>query len=397
VLLGIVDDITDQVEARETINTLHQLSYDLITITDLQTLIDHAVPQLHEIIDFQRAALMLTEEGKDTLTIYGYTSPTLPPELVVHQVPVDNWPSLRAVLNKRETSYIPDMQASEIIQAELDGMKLRQWAASLKTSRSWLSLPLLASGRIIGLLNLLHNQADYFDANDIELAQTFANQFAVAIDNIHLNEQTRQTAAAGERSRIARELHDSVTQTLFSASVLAEATPRLWDKDQDIARKNMEKLSKLIRGALAEMRSLLIELRSDTGPDQSLVQLLNALVEGARARSNMTVDMTVEGDFDPPPEVTMTFYRIAQEALNNVIRHAVAARVEVTLVRNPSHVELYVKDDGQGFDPRAIPDGHLGISIMAERAKKIGGVFLILSQAGHGTEVKVSWSDPEDG
>jgi signal transduction histidine kinase len=371
------------------------MSYDLITITDLQTLIDHAVPLLHEIIDFQRAALMLLEEGRDLLTIYAYTTPMLPPELVVHQVPVDSWPSLRAVLNRRETSYIPDMQASEIIQAELDGMKLRQWAASLKTSRSWLSLPLLAGGRIIGLLNLLHDQGNYYDANDIEFAQTFANQLAVAVENIHLNEQTRQTATAGERSRIARELHDSVTQTLFSASVLAEATPRLWDKDPSIARKNMEKLSKLIRGALAEMRSLLIELRSDAKPDQSLVQLLNTLVEGARARSNMTVGMTVEGDLDPPPEVTMTFYYIAQEALYNVIKHAVAARVEVTLVRNPSHVELYVEDDGQGFDPGTVSSGHMGISIMAERVGKIGGDLRVQSRPGQGTEIKVSWTESE--
>ena len=112
-------------------------------------------------------------------------------------------------------------------------------------------------------------------AGDIELARTFANQLAVAIDNIHLNEQTGRTAAADERSRIARELHDSVTQTLFTASVLAEATPRIWNRDRDIARQNMEKLSVLIRGALAEMRSLLLELRPGAPSDQSLGQLLN--------------------------------------------------------------------------------------------------------------------------
>lgn len=395
VLLGIVDDITDQVEAQEAITILYQLSYDLITITDLKTLIDHSVPHLHEIIDFQLAALMLVEEGNNSLTIYGYSSPTLPPEFIVPRVPVDSWPSLHSVMLRRETSYEPDMQASDVIQSELDGIKLRQWAAMLKTSRSWVSLPLLAGDRIIGLLNLFHDQANYFDAGDLELARTFTNQLAVAIDNIHLNEQTRQVAAAGERSRIARELHDSVTQTLFSASVLAEATPRLWDKDRDIARKNMEKLSKLIRGALAEMRSLLIELRSDAKPDQSLVQLLNTLVEGARARSNMTINMTVEGDLDPPPDVTMTFYRIAQEALNNVIKHAVATQVEITLVRTPSHVELDIKDDGHGFEPDNVSSGHMGISIMAERAGKIGGDLRVQSRPGQGTEVKAAWTESE--
>ena len=108
----------------------------------------------------------------------------------------------------------------------------------------------------------------------------------MAIDNIYLNEQTGRTAAADERSRIARELHDSVTQTLFTASVLAEATPRIWNRDQGIARQNMEKLSVLIRGALAEMRSLLLELRPDASPDQSLDQLLNTLAEATRAEQH---------------------------------------------------------------------------------------------------------------
>jgi PAS domain S-box-containing protein len=396
ILLGIVDDITDQVEAREAITILYKMSYDLITITDLKTLIDHSVPHLHEIIDFKLAALMLLEEGENSLTIYGYSSPTMPPEFVMPRVPVDSWPSLQAIMLGRETSYVPDMQASEIIQSELDDIKLRQWANLLKTSRSWVSLPLLAGGRIIGLLNLFHNQANYFDAGDLELARTFTNQLAVAIDNIYLNDQTRQTAAASERSRIARELHDSVTQTLFSASVLAEAAPRLWDKDRDIARKNMEKLSKLIRGALAEMRSLLIELRSDAKLDQSLVQLMNMLVEGARARSNKTITMSISGDPDPPPEVTMTFYHIAQEALNNVIKHAAAAtRVEITLTGAPSYVELNVKDDGHGFEPDTVSSGHMGISIMAERAAKIGGDLRVLSQPGQGTKVKVTWTESE--
>jgi PAS domain S-box-containing protein len=395
VLLGIMDDITEQVEAQETVTILHKLSYDLITITDLQTLIDHSVQYLYKIVDFQRAALMLVEEGEDSLTIYGYTSPTLPPELIVHQVPIDSWPTLRVVLNGQETSYVPDMQASEVIQAELDGMKMKQWAASLKTSRSWLSLPLLAGGRTIGLLNILHGQANYFDVSDVELARTFANQLAVAIDNIHLNEQTRMAGATEERSRIARELHDSVTQTLFTASVMAEATPRIWDKDQNIARQNMEKLSALIRGALAEMRSLLYELRSSGSPDQTLDQLLNTLTEETCGRSNVAVSLSIEGDRELPPKVTMTFYRIAREALNNVIAHAEATRVDITLIKRPDHVALQIRDDGRSFDPATIPHGHMGISIMAERAKKISGDFQIRSQAGHGTEIKVTWSDPK--
>ncbi len=395
--LGIVDDVTDEVEARQAMTTLHQMSFDLISITDLQLLIAQVVPRLSQVMDFQYAALMLVEEGEASLTIYAYSTPTLQPELMVQHVPIESWPSLQAALNGRETTYVPDMQASEVIQAELDGIKMKEWAAALKSGRSWLSVPMVAGERTIGLLNLFHPQAGCYEAADIELASTFANQLAVAIENIHLNELSRQAAAHNERSRIARDLHDSVTQTLFSASVLAEAIPRTWNKNQDTGRKNLEKLSRLIRGALAEMRFLLVELRSDEKPDQSLSQLLSSLAEGTRIRSNMAVVLNIEGDQEPPPDVSLTIYRITQEALNNVIKHAIARRVDIALLKGPLQVELSIKDDGRGFDPEAIPSGHLGISIMAERARKIGGDFQILSEPARGTEIRVTWTNSGKG
>ena len=286
VLLGVADDVTEEVEARQALTALHQMSYDMAAITELQALIAHAVPHLHEIVDFQRAVLMLVEDGEEALTIYAYTSPKSPPDFTIPHVPISSWLFLQSALTAEERIYVPDMQASEAIQAELDAMHATQLAAALKASRSWLSLPLRAGERTIGLLNILHDAANRYEAGDIDLARTFANQLAVAIDNIYLNEQTGRAAAADERSRIARELHDSLTQTLFTASVLAEATPRIWNRDPGIARQNMEKLSVLIRGALAEMRSLLLELRPGASTDQSLGQLLNTLAEATRAEQH---------------------------------------------------------------------------------------------------------------
>ena len=373
VLLGVADDVTAEMEARRALSALYQVSYDMAAITELQALIEHAVPHLHEIVDFQRAALMLIEDDEEALTIYAYTTPKLPPDFTIPHVPISSWPFLQSALTAAESIYVPDMQASAAIQAELDAMQATQLAAALKASRSWLGLPLRAGEQTIGLLNILHDDANRYEASEIELARTFANQLAVAIDNIYLNERTGRSAAADERSRIARELHDSVTQTLFTASVLAEATPRIWNRDQGIARQNMEKLNVLIRGALAEMRSLLVELRTDASPDQSLNQLLNTLAEATRARSNMAVSISVEGDRELPADVTMTLYRIAQEALNNVIKHAEATRVDIMLLNQSDRVAMHIRDDGRGFDPQAIPAGHMGISIMAERTQKIGG------------------------
>jgi len=134
-------------------------------------------------------------------------------------------------------------------------------------------------------------------------------------------------------------------------------------------------------------------LRSDAPLYQTLPQLLSTLADATRARSNMAVSLQVEGERDLPADVTLTFYRIAQEALNNAIKHAEATTIDIALVAQPDRVELRLRDDGRGFDPQTIPDGHLGISIMRERAAKIGAAIQIESQPGRGTEVSVTWLD----
>ena len=163
--------------------------------------------------------------------------------------------------------------------------------------------------------------------------------------------------------------------------------------------RTWRRLSLLIRGALAEMRSMLLELRSDAPPNQTLDQLLTTLAEATRARSAMAVSFAVKGDCELPPsgDVTLTFYRIAQETLNNVIKHAEATRVDIALLCQPDRVALHIRDDGRGFDPQLIPDGHFGISIMAERARKIGADIQIHSTPGRGTEVSLIWQDPTGG
>ena len=190
---------------------------------------------------------------------------------------------------------------------------------------------------------------------------------------------------------------NSVTQTLFSASILAEATPRIWDKDQGIARQNMDKLSVLIRGALAEMRSMLIELRADDLHRQTLEQLLIMLVEATRARSNAIISIKRMDTIKLPGNIAMTFYRVAREAVNNSIVHAEASEINLSLIAGSGQVELHIEDDGYGFDPQAVGEGHLGIRIMQERAAMIGGKVEIVSEPGKGTEIVVSWLNDKGG
>jgi signal transduction histidine kinase len=207
----------------------------------------------------------------------------------------------------------------------------------------------------------------------------------------------QETAALTERERLARDLHDSVSQILFTAGMIADATPRLWDKDPTSGQQNLEMLSVMIRGASAEMRSLLLELRPDTLRDQTLGKLLEMLAVATRARTRAAVSLKVEGDRLLPEDITITLHRIAQESLNNIAKHAEASEVVIDLSCGPESANLSIEDDGRGFDPQAIPAGHLGIGIMRERAQKIGATFQINSKPGDGTSVLVTWSEARGG
>ncbi|NJD59842.1 MAG: sensor histidine kinase, partial [Anaerolineae bacterium] len=227
------------------------------------------------------------------------------------------------------------------------------------------------------------------------IASTFANQAAIGIENDQLFTKAQASAAADERNRLAQELHDSVTQTLFTASILAQATPRIWKRDVSLAQQNMEKLNTLLRGALAEMRSLFIELRSGELQNQTLGKLLTMLVEAGRTRTLATITLTINRDHFLPGKVITPIYRIAQEALNNAINHSNASQIEINMDSSGELLELHIQDDGCGFIPEEIPAGHLGLNIMQERAAQIQAGLHIQSEPGIGTVIAIRW--PEKG
>jgi PAS domain S-box-containing protein len=204
--------------------------------------------------------------------------------------------------------------------------------------------------------------------------------------------QLEEAATAAERDRLASRLHDAITQTLFSASVIAESTPRVWSKDPTQAQRNMEQLAVMLRGAMAEMRTMVIELRPAAVSGKTVGQLLQTLVEANQPRINGPVSFVVEGDRMLPEDVTIAFYRIAQEAFHNVAQHADATEVDVKVVFDQEGVILSVRDNGRGFDQNMIPAGHFGVSIMAERIEEVGGNLVIESEPGAGTKVIASWS-----
>jgi signal transduction histidine kinase len=268
---------------------------------------------------------------------------------------------------------------------------VRRLAASY---RAILAVPLVARDDTYGVLTLYFRRPRAFDDEEVRLATAFADQAALALENARLSEQAQQAAALEERQRLARELHDAVTQTLFSTALIADVLPDLWDLDQVEARRSLENLRRLTRGALAEMRTLLVELRPGALVELPLGDLLRQLAEATAGRSRVEVTARVEGEQQRPlpPEVQVALYRIAQEALSNAVKHAQARHATLILHQwATGGLSLAVEDDGRGFDATSIPAGHLGVGIMRERAAAVGAGFSIESSPGQGTRVSVQW------
>ena len=225
-------------------------------------------------------------------------------------------------------------------------------------------------------------------------------QVAAEIDQrMKIEEALRQSemekAVTAERSRLARELHDAVTQTLFSASLIAEVLPRLWAKDPDRGQQQLEEVRLLTRGALAEMRSLLLELRPEALAKAKMDDLLRQLGRAMTGRTGVPVSVHADVQCPLPAEVQVALYRIAQEALNNAAKHAEASQVDVHFQCEAGRVTLSIRDDGQGFDVDNIPPGHLGVGIMRERAAAVSAELEIESEPGSGTKVSVVWTNDE--
>ena len=255
-----------------------------------------------------------------------------------------------------------------------------------------IAIPLMTKGRLVGSLNLSTNQSRTYPPEQIALLKTIGQQIGVAVENARMYEQAEQAAVAAERSRLARELHDAVTQTLFSANLIADVIPRIWKRNPEEGMQNLEELRQLTRGALAEMRTLLLEMRPESLERSDLKSLLTQLSDAFIGSVRVPVSLTIHGECELTLEVKIVFYRVAQEALNNIAKHAGARQVELHLECQPGKINLLIKDDGLGFEPDAISPSHMGIGFMRERASSIGACLKIESQLSQGTTVELDWS-----
>jgi PAS domain S-box-containing protein len=201
-------------------------------------------------------------------------------------------------------------------------------------------------------------------------------------------------AATQERERLARDLHDTVSQALYASLLVAETLPRLWERSPERAFKELIHLQKLNRGALAEIRTLLLDLRPAALLDVDMLTLLSQLTVSIQSRKKLAIALQVHPDVDVPPLVKIALYRITQEALNNVVKYAHAHHVTINLSHDETQVELSIQDDGHGFEPDNLLSTGFGLKIMRERAEAIGATLHIASQLKQGTTLSVTWPIP---
>lgn len=257
-------------------------------------------------------------------------------------------------------------------------------------------IPLESRGDRLGVLVIVGSQGGAFSTAQLALFQSIADQLGVAVENARLFARSEQAAVAAERNRLARDLHDAVTQTLFSSSMIADVLPKIWERNPDEGRRRLEELRQLTRGALSEMRTLLVELRPAALADTDLGDLLEHQVNAFIARTRLQVGFERSVSHNPPVEVKEAFYRIAQEAFNNIARHAEAAQVRVRLDGEPGKMDLTIQDDGVGFDAQTLEHEGLGLGIMRERARSIGSRLEVVSRPGRGTRLHLNWQAPDE-
>jgi len=215
--------------------------------------------------------------------------------------------------------------------------------------------------------------------------------FDQMVERLQQSEDKAANAAAEERTRLARDLHDAVSQTLFSASMISEVLPKLWEKNPEEGRRRLEEVRQLTKGALAEMRTLLFELRPAALVDAETGYLLRQLAESISGRTKIAISVQMKGVCNPPPDVKIALYRIAQEALNNVAKHSGATQANVYVNCQEDTITLQVNDNGKGFDIAGVRTGSLGLGIMRERARKVGAEIKIESKPGEGSTVLAVW------
>jgi PAS domain S-box-containing protein len=386
-VIGTAQDITRRKRAEERTHLLQELTAELSRSLTVEQISDAILNVGIKAMGGIRGSLYQLSEKGDSLELL-LCKGTTPEEAKNHHQLSLSLPL--PVVDTMRTQQITWLENVEMIREQYP--KMAEFLTRNNT-QAVICIPMTNSSGVLGVLHLALGISRKINSEDQDLLTALAQHCAQALERVRLQQQAERSAAFEERQRLARELHDAVSQTLFSATTIAEALPIIWERNTERGSVQLEQLVRLNRAALAEMRTLLLELRPEAIVRTSLPGLLQQLMEAAKGRKQINIALNEEGEILPlPPDVHVALYRIAQESLNNSLKHSQATHIQISFQRHPDGAILLMQDNGSGFDTRAISSG-LGLNTMRERADAIGASYRISSRAGYGTEVEVVWID----
>jgi signal transduction histidine kinase len=372
------------------VGALLDAARDLASTRELRPLLEVLLDHLKRLVDYTGTSIWELEGHE--LSFLGFRGPSAFDPVVARAVRFDtrrmepHWSQLALDEPIRMRDIWDDSDVASMFREVVGGSAMRP-SLGVITSLMW--VPLEVRERPIGLLSLTSPGFDAFSARDATFALAIARQAAVAIENARLHERSRHTAVLEERQRLARELHDSVTQGLYGLSLYAEAADRaLAGGDMERVAASLSEIRDTTQEAVAEMRLLLFDLQPLLLEERGLAGALEVRLHAVEARAGLITDFQAHETERLPPGTEQELYRIAQEALNNVLKHAHARHVDVRLDVSVDSSKLEIVDDGIGFELDPGVDG-LGFPGMRQRVDRLGGKLRVESSPGARTRVFV--------
>ena len=369
--------------------SLLAVSQDVTSTLELEPLLSLILDELKKVVDYDVGTVRRLVQGNMELLAHRwlFSKPGQPTQ----RLPVGTIPIVHEVVQSRQAILVNDHQFNPGIVGDTELFRNTLTGDVLQASRTLMCVPLIVKDEVIGMLVLGHHQPNYWGKEIKELVQSFANQAAVAIVNAELFEKVGEAATLEERTRLARDLHDSATQSLYSATLFSEAGKELAEQgDMESASYYLSRVGEVVHQALKDMRLLVFQLRPPVLETEGLVMALQHRLDAVEKRAGM--DARLISDHLPrlSDQVSEELYSITIEALNNILKHAQAEKVTITIRSDEEVLNLEVSDDGQGFDSEtAYNGGGMGLANMADRAAKLDADLTIYSSPDQGTRIRI--------
>jgi signal transduction histidine kinase len=360
---------------------LADIALAMSSTLDLDRVLERVMTNLSAVVPHDRAWLLLVEGDMLVFQHGSGFNERLWATLNNHRIPHDAVEELHCILTTRQP-----------LMRSWGSYSTRESLIGLQESAAFLGVPLIIENEVTGILTVERLTPNApFQEDDAERLTAFATHAALALHNAHLYRAAQELATLEERQRLARDLHDSVTQTLFSAATITDAAYRMWQRDPSSIQRELDDLRELTQSALAEMRTLLLELKPEGLQQTTLTALIRQLASALANRAHLDITLQLSEDVTCPLPVKTALFRITQEAFNNIVKHAQAANVKVQLEQSKGALILLIADNGVGFDPNDTSLTSLGLRIMRERAAAANIDLTIEAAPARGTSIQAVW------